>query len=85
MTLALSFHSPRGGMDFLGLRERRRGDVEIVYDDGVAKRLVWKVTGERTDTALLREALSSAVRQGRVLTALHAELRRRSIAVEIVG
>jgi|GEM_PF-5529227 hypothetical protein len=30
------FHSPSGGVDFLGLRRGRSGATEIVYDDGVA-------------------------------------------------
>ena len=34
-----SFHAPHGGADFLGWR-KRKGETEIVYDDGVARRMV---------------------------------------------
>jgi len=39
-----TFHSSRGGFDILGLRKAASGSIEIVYDDGVARRLVWDQT-----------------------------------------
>jgi len=78
-----AFHSPSGGFDFLGLRKGRRGGVEIVYDDGVARRMVWRVQG-RANESQIGEALARASREIRVLPALYAELRKRSIAIESV-
>lgn len=78
-----SFQSPSGGFDFLGLRKGRRGDVEIVYDDGVARRRVWRVQGAVSESQL-GEALSRAARELRVLPALYAELKKRSISIEAV-
>lgn len=77
------FHSPSGGFDFLGLRKGRRGGVEIVYDDGVARRMVWRVQG-RASESQIGEALARAAREIRVLPALYAELKKRSIAIESV-
>lgn len=77
------FHSPSGGFDFLGLRKGRRGGVEIVYDDGVARRMVWRVIGAANESQI-GEALSRAARELRVLPALYAELKKRSIAIESV-
>lgn len=77
------FHSACGGFDFLGLRRGRRGGVEIVYDDGVARRLVWRVQGPANEHQL-GDALSRAVNQARVVPALYSELRKRSIAIEAV-
>jgi len=37
------FHAPHGGGDFLGIRKSRSGGTEIVYDDGVTRRMVWRV------------------------------------------
>ncbi|MFM1861995.1 MAG: hypothetical protein ACO3BE_10825 [Gemmobacter sp.] len=85
MSLSFAFHAGAGRADFLGLRERARGAVEIVYDDGVAKRLVWKVQGKGPDPSILRDALSSAVREARVVPALYAELRRRAIDIELIA
>lgn len=65
------------------MRQGRRGDVEIVYDDGVARRMVWRVQG-RVSENLLGEALSRAARQVKVVPALYAELRKRAIVVEAV-
>lgn len=78
------FHSTRGGFDFLGLRKGRGGAVEIVYDDGVARRLVWRVSGPANEHHLT-DALSRAVNTTRVVSALYAELRSRSIAIEAVA
>jgi hypothetical protein len=84
-----SFHSATGASDFLGLRPGRRGGTEIVYDDGVARRIVWRATDQRTggdaDAARLSDALERAVNQPRVLPALYSELKRRAIAVEIIA
>lgn len=77
------FHSASGGFDFLGLRKGRKGGVEIVYDDGVARRMVWRVRGAANEHQL-GDALSRAVNQTRVVPALYSELRKRSIAVEAI-
>jgi hypothetical protein len=79
-----AFHAPHGGSVFLGLRKNRSGATEIVYDDGVARRLVWRVTGPEADEYRLSEALSRAVGHARVIPALYAELKKRAIMVEAV-
>ena len=84
MARSLSFHSPLGGADFVGLRQGRGGETEIVYDDGVARRMVWRVTSCTPDLGALQDALARAVAHPRVVPALHAELKRRSIPVEII-
>lgn len=78
------FHSSSGGFDFLGLRKSRSGDVEIVYDDGVARRMVFRVSGS-PNPADLGEALRRAVNQTRVLPALYSEMKKRAIAIEAVA
>lgn len=80
----ISFHSPLGAGDFLGMRRTTAGQVEIVYDDGVRRRMVFRVATPRIDEARLGEALRAAVAQVRVLPALYAELKKRAIAVESV-
>ncbi|MDX5356449.1 MAG: hypothetical protein LPJ93_00610 [Rhodobacterales bacterium] len=85
MAASFSYHSARGASDFLGLRRSRRGQTEIVYDDGVACRMVWRVVSDVPDEAPLREALESAVAEMRVLPALYAELKRRAIAIEAIA
>jgi len=80
MSALAAHHSPRGG-DFLGLRRSRSGGLEIVYDDGAAKRMVWRVEGG-TDPRPLGEALKAALDANRVVPALYTELKKRSISVE---
>ncbi|PTV94964.1 hypothetical protein C8J27_106233 [Rhodobacter aestuarii] len=77
------FSRPDSGFDFIALR-RRKGVTEIVYDDGVARRLVWRVQGAANEGSLT-EALAHARREVRVLPALYAELRKRSIAIEAIA
>lgn len=71
------------GFDFIGKR-LRHGDVEIVYDDGVARRMVWRVTG-RVPEAEVDEAIAHAARELRVLPALYAELRKRRIGIKVIA
>jgi hypothetical protein len=79
-----AFHAPFGGSVFLGFRKNRTGNTEIIYDDGVARRMIWRVTEAVTDEGRLSEALSRAVNQTRVIPALYAELKKRAIMVEAV-
>ena len=85
MARPFTLHSATGATDFIGLRESRKGETEIVYDDGVTRRLVWRICGPLPDTATLREALSRALTQNRVVPALYAELKRRAINVEMIA
>lgn len=78
-----SFHAPVGGV-FLGVRQGRGGSTEIVYDDGVARRLIWRVSSASIRAEDLGDALQVAVSNLRVVPTLYAELRKRSIAIEAV-
>ena len=84
MPVRMSYHSSLGGFDFLGLRKSPTGAVEIVYDDGVKRRMIWRVQSKVRDS-LIDEALSRAVNQPRVLAAMYSELKRRSISIEAVA
>lgn len=85
MAREASFHSPGGAGHFLGYRRNLRGGVEVVYDDGARRRLVFRLVDPRIDEAGLGEALRTAVGQPRVLPALYAELSKRAIAIDSVG
>ena len=78
------FHAPNGGAQFLGFRKTRQGRTEVVYDDGVSRRMVWRVAEGALDEDGLADALSEAVGALRVVPALMTELRRRAIPVERV-
>lgn len=84
MGLQTTFHAPNGGADFLGWRKSRDGATEIVYDDGVARRMVWRVA-EATNEARIVDALRVSVSSLRVLPTLYDELKKRAIAIEQVG
>jgi hypothetical protein len=64
------------------MRKSRLGATEIVYDDGVARRIVWRVEADTLNEDRLSDALRVAVGALRVVPALYDELRKRSIAVE---
>lgn len=84
MPLPIAYHSSFGGFDYLGLRQGKTGGVEIVYDDGVKRRMVWRVRSQAKES-VLGDALRRAVNQPRVLPALYAEMKRHSIAIEAVA
>ena len=79
------FHAPHGGADFLGWRKTRLGATEIVYDDGVTRRMVWRVADAEPSEARLSDALRVAVGAVRVLPTLYVELKKRAIAIERIG
>jgi hypothetical protein len=83
MTVPCTFHAAKSG-DFLGFRTAPSGATEIVYDDGATHRMIWRVQSAVREGDL-GDALSRAVAQARVVPALFAELKKRSIAVEAVS
>ena len=85
MGLQASFHAPHGGANFLGMRQGRSGGTEIVYDDGGAKRVVWRVTAAKPDVEHISEAMRLAVESRRVIPTLYDELTKRAIAIEPVA
>lgn len=80
-----SFHAPHGGADFLGMRKARSGEMEIVYDDGVTRRMVWRVTDTKPNEERISDAMRVAVGSLRVVPTLYDELKKRAIAIERVG
>ncbi|AWD20486.1 hypothetical protein [Pseudogemmobacter blasticus] len=80
-----SFHAPHGGADFLGWRKTRAGATEIVYDDGVTRRMVWRVAGLEASEARLSDALRVAVGSHRIVPTLYDELKKRAIAIEKIA
>ena len=81
MGLQTTFHAPNGGADFLGWRRSRNGQTEIVYDDGVARRMVWRVASAVNEARIV-DALRVSVASLRGVPTLHDELRKRAIAIE---
>ena len=73
------FHAPNGGQ-FLGYRKARNGSTEVIYDDGVNRRVIWQLGA--VDEGNLSDALSEAVVAPRIVPALMTELRKRAIQVE---
>ena len=85
MGIQSTFHAPHGGADFLGIRRARNGATEIVYDDGVARRMVWRVAPDTANEARISDALRVAVGSLRVVPALYDELKKRAIAIERIA
>lgn len=77
-----TFHAPGNGTDFLGWRVNRTGSTEIVYENGAAHRMVWRVCSNAGDEDSLAEAMQLAVRANRVVPTLIDELKKRAIDVE---
>ncbi len=85
MGIQTGFHAPDGAAHFLGFRKARNGGTEVVYDDGVSRRIVWRVAGARVNEAHLSDALRSAVGSVKVVPALIAEVGKRAILLERLG
>lgn len=81
----VTFHAPHGGADFLGWRKARSGATEIVYDDGVTRRMIWRVAVASPNELRLSDALRVAVGAVRVVPTLYDELKKRAIAIERIA
>lgn len=79
------FHAPNGGAQFLGFRKARNGGTEVVFDDGVSRRMIWRVLNQQVNEAHLSDALRQAVSALKVVPALISEVSKRAIALERVG
>ena len=79
-----TFHAPHGGADFLGWR-KRAGETEIVYDDGVTRRMIWRVAKGAGAEARISDALRVAVGAQKIVPTLYDELKKRAIAIERVA
>ena len=62
----------------------RNGNTEIVYDDGVTRRMVWRVASLANEARIV-DALRVSVASLRVVPTLYDELKKRAIAIERVG
>ncbi|MDZ7909868.1 MAG: hypothetical protein U5N10_17745 [Gemmobacter sp.] len=87
MGLQHTFHAPHGGADFLGWRKNRHGNTEIVYDDGVARRMIWRVASriQVATPASARGAAACGAAAIRVVPTLYDELKKRAIAIERIA
>lgn len=78
-----SFHAMTG-LDFLGLRKTRRGRFEIVYDDGSARRMVWRVLPDTVTESAVTDALRVAVDAPYIIPSLYHEMKKRALEIERV-
>lgn len=84
MGVQTTFHAACGGADFLGFRKSRAGSTEIVYDDGLKQRLIWRVADSSGDE-IISDALQAAMAAQRMLPMLYEELKKRAIGIERIG
>lgn len=81
MGRSLSFSAPHGGGDVLALRHTSSGQPQIIYDDGVGRRIVWRVASPVAEPRLI-EALRVAATRLKIVPALLEELKKRAILVD---
>lgn len=78
----LAIHS-HDGRHFLGLRQARGGDYEIVYvatADG--RRLIWKISHGNIEEAEIAQQFEKALRTAKVLETLFSGLRAVELEFE---
>jgi hypothetical protein len=85
MGLHSTFRAPQGGADLLAWRKTRQGGTEIVYDDGVTRRMVWRVVTNDASEARIAAALRAAAGSVTIVPTLYDELKKRAIAIRRVA
>ena len=81
----ITFHAPQAGADLLAWRKTRQGGTEIIYDDGVTRRMVWRVANDDASEARITAALRAASGAVSVVPTLYDELKKRAIAIRRVA
>ena len=54
-------------------------------NDGVTRRMIWRVAGETPSEARISDALRVAVGAHRIIPTLYDELKKRAIAIEKIA
>ena len=72
------------GLVFLGVRTRRDGAVEIVFDQFGVRRSIWEVINGGVGLDGLQEACTRAINADDCLATLHAALSAAGIRIECV-
>ena len=85
MGLHSTFHAPHGGVDLLAWRKTRQGGTEIIYDDGVTRRMVWRVASDNASEARISAALRAASGSVSVVPTHYDELKKRAITIRRVA
>lgn len=79
----ITLHS-RDGSHFLGLRQGKACQYEIVYDNGPQKkRLIWQITSRDATLEALGTHMTAAIKTAQVLETLLKELQKAKISVEV--
>jgi hypothetical protein len=77
----VALHAP-DGRSFLGLRRRRDGILEIVYDRFGVRRSVWEVVQSNIDIDILNEACRISVLAQDCIATLYACLAAHGVRIE---
>lgn len=79
----ITLHS-QDGRHFLGLRQGKTGQYEIVYDGGAhRRRFVWTLTSRHINAAKIHHHLHEAIVAVDVLAVLYSGLRGAEIEFDI--
>jgi hypothetical protein len=79
----MSYHA-ENGHEFVGLRVRFTGDMQVVYDTLAGKRAILGIKSKATNRGKIDEALREGIASKNVFTGLVNALSSRSIEVEYV-
>ena len=79
----MSYHA-ENGHEFVGLRVRFTGDMQVVYDTLAGKRTILGIKSKATNRGKIDEALREGIASKNVFTGLVNALISRSIEVEYV-
>jgi hypothetical protein len=77
----VALHAP-DGRTFLGVRRRRDGTLELVYDRFGVRHSVWEVVHSNIDIEILNEACRRSVLAKDCLATLYAYLAAHGVRIE---
>ena len=76
----MAYHT-KNGSEFVGLRVKRGGRMQVVYDAIKGKRLILNITSSHSKESVIHEALREGIGAKNVLNGVMSALNARSIHV----
>ena len=78
----MSYHA-ENGREYVGLRTKFSGDLQVVYDSFSGQRMILNVKNRSTKHTLIDAALRDSIACKNVLAGLMSALHSRAVEVEV--
>ena len=80
----MAYHT-NNGSEFVGLRVKHGGRMQVIYDAIKGQRLILNITSKQTKESVIHEALREGIESKNVMHGVMSALNARSIDVDFAS